>query len=158
MTKPKEKFIIIFLAILLGSSLSLTGCKDTEKEKAVIEAATAKAELAKVKADLAKIMSERDNLKLQLATVTEARDKPQAAVDQAINVKEQLAELTKERDTAIAKAIDAQTMVERLKSQLQEQMQKVVAIEGQNKKLQEIIDELKKKFGGEMEIPSIPKL
>ena len=158
MTKPKKKLTIIFLSILLCSLFGLTGCKDTEKEKAVIEAAAAKAKLAKVKADLARIMSERDNLKLQLATVTEARDKPQAAVDQAINVKEQLAELTKERDTAIAKAIDAQTMVERLKSQLQEQMQKVVAIEGQNKKLQEMIDELKKKFGGKMEIPSIPKL
>jgi len=157
MTNPK-KLTIIFLAILLCSSLSLTGCKDTEKEKAIAEAAAAKTELAKVKADLAGITSERDNLKLELATVTEARDKLQVAIDQTINLQKQLAELTKERDTAIAEATDAQTMVERSKSQLQEQLQKVVELEDQNKKLQEMIDELKKKVGGEVQIPSIPKL
>jgi len=157
MTKPK-KLIIIFLGILLCSSLSLTGCKDTEKEKAVAETAAAKAELSKVKADLARSTIERDNLKLELATVTEARDKLQAAVDQDINVKEQLAELTGERDTAIAEATIAQTMVEKLKSQLQEHIQKVIGLEDQNKKLQGMIDELKKKLGGEIGIPGIPRL
>lgn len=144
MTRQKGKLTIIFLAILLCSLLSLTGCKDTEKEKTAAESAAIKTELAKVKADLAKITSERDNLKLGLATVTEARDKLQAAVDQATNVQKQLAELTRERDTAIAKAADAQTMVEKFKSQLQEQIQKLVGLEEQNKKLQETIDELKK--------------
>jgi len=137
---------------------SLTGCKDTEKEEAVVEAAAAKTELTKIKADLASIMSERDNLKLDLATVIEARDKLQVAVDQAKNIKEQLAVLTKGRDTAIAKATSAQTMVEKLKSQLAEQIQKITGLEGQNKKLQEMIDELKKNLGSEVEIPSIPKL
>lgn len=158
MTKPKEKLTIIFLAILLFSLLSLTGCKDSEKEKAVAEAAAAKAKLAGVKADLAKITSERDNLKSELAAVIEARDKLQAATDQAIDVKEQLTELAKERDIAIAKVTDAQTMVDKLKGQLQEQIQKSLGLEGQNKKLQEMIDELQKKLGSEVGIPSIPKL
>ena len=158
MTKPKEKLTIIFLAILLFSLLSLTGCKDSEKEKAVAEAAAAKAKLAGVKADLTKITSERDNLKSELAAVIEARDKLQAATDQAIDVKEQLTELAKERDIAIAKVTDAQTMVDKLKGQLQEQIQKSLGLEGQNKKLQEMIDELQKKLGSEVGIPSIPKL
>ena len=158
MTKPKEKLTIIFLAILLFSLLSLTGCKDSEKEKAVAEAAAAKAELAEVKADLAKITSERDNLKSELAAVIEARDKLQAATDQTIDFREQLAELMKERDIAIAKVTDAQTMVDKLKGQLQEQIQKSLGLEGQNKKLQEMIDELQKKLGSELEIPSIPRL
>ena len=158
MTKPKEKLTIIFLAILLLSLLSLTGCKDSEKEKAVAEAAAAKAKLAGVKADLTKITSERDNLKSELAAVIEARDKLQAATDQAIDVKEQLTELAKERDIAIAKVTGAQTMVDKLKGQLQEQIQKSLGLEGQNKKLQEMIDELQKKLGSEVGIPSIPKL
>lgn len=157
MTKVNEKLTIISLAILC-CTLSLTGCKDTGKEEALAETAEAKAELAKVKADLARITSERDNLKLELATVTEARDKLQAFVEQATNIKEQLARLTKERDTAITKATDAQTMVGKLKGQLQEQIEKTIGLEGQNKKLQEIIDELKKKLGSEVEIPLIPKL
>ncbi|MFC1739108.1 hypothetical protein ACFL1G_08680 [Planctomycetota bacterium] len=156
--KMKQKFTIIFLTILLCSLFSLTGCKDTEKENAIAEAAAAKTELTKVKADLAKITSEQDNLKLELATVTEARDRLQAAVDQAKNIKEQLAGLTEERDTAIAKATEVQSIVEKLKSQLAEQIQKVLGLEGQNKKLQEMIDELKKNLGSEVEIPSIPGL
>ena len=158
MTRSKEKLTIIFLSILICSLFGLAGCKDTEREQAVAEAAAAKEELIKVKADLASIMSERDSLKLELATVTDARDKLQAAVDQAKNIKEQLAGLTEERDTAIAKATEAQSIVEKLKSQSAEQIQKVVGLESQNKKLQEMIDELKKNLGSEVEIPSIPKL
>ena len=158
MIRSKEKLTIIFLSILVCSLFGLAGCKDTEKEKAVAETAAAKTELTKVKADLASIISERDNLKLELATVIEARDKLQATTGQDTIIKEQLAELTQERDTAIAKATGAQTMVEKLKSQLAEQIEKITGLEGQNKKLQEMLEELKKKLGGEKEIPSIPKL
>ena len=131
------------------SLLGLTGCKDTEKESAIAETAAAKTELTKVK-------GERDTLKLELATVIEARDKLQVAVDQAKKIKEQLAGLTEERDTAIAKVTETQSIVEKLKGQLAEQIQKVTGLEGQNKKLQEMIDELKKNLGREVEIPSIP--
>ena len=157
MTKLKKNLALMFLSILLCSLFSLAGCKDTGKEEAVAEAA-AKAELTKIKANLASIMSERDDLKLKLTVVTDARDKLQAMVGQATNIKEQLAGLTQERDTAIAKATSAQTMVEKLKSQLGEQIQKVLGLEGQNKKLQQLIDELKNKLGAEVQIPSIPNL
>ena len=158
MIKSREKLTIIFLSILICSLFGLAGCKDTEKEEAVAEAAAAKEELTKIKANLASIMSEGENLKLKLAAVTEARDKLQAAVDQAKNVKEQLAGLTEERDTAIARATEAQSIVEKLKSQLAGQIQKIIGLEGENKKLQEMIDELKKNLGSEVELPSIPKL
>ena len=158
MTKLKKNLALIFLSILLCSLFSLAGCKDTEKEEAVAEAAAAKTELTKIKANLANIMSEGENLKLKLAAVTEARDKLQAMVGQAKNIKEQLAGLTEERDAAIAKATGAQSIVEKLKSQLAEQIQKVTGLQGQNKKLQEMIDELKKNLGSEVKLPSIPGL
>ncbi|MCJ7615586.1 MAG: hypothetical protein MUO43_03510 [Desulfobacterales bacterium] len=156
--KKKNVNLVVLLLIAAVVSLGLTGCKDADKEKALAETAAAKTELKKVKADLASIMTERDSLKLELATVIEARDRLQALVGQAPNIKGQLAELTQERDTAIAKATGAQTMVEKLKSQLAVQIEKITGLEGQNKKLQEMIDELKKNLGGEMEMPSIPKL
>jgi len=157
MTKIKKKFTIVFLVISLFFLLSLTGCKDTEKENAIAEAAAEKTDLTKVKADLAKITNERDTLSSELTAAMEARDKLQAMVGQAPNIKEQLAGLTEERDAAIAKATGARDMVEQLKSQLAEQIQKVIGLEGQNKKLQEMIDELKKNLGSEVKMPSIPK-
>jgi chromosome segregation ATPase len=152
-----KKKVTILLLGLLCLSTGLTGCKDTAKENALAEAAAAKTELTKVKADLAKITSERDNLKLEMATVTEARDKLQATVGQTANIKEQLVSLTEERDTAVAKATSEQTIAEKLKGQLAEQIQKIAGLEGQNKQLQAMIDELKKKLGDGIEIPSVPK-
>ena len=152
-----KKKVAILIFGLLCLSTGLTGCKDTEKENAIAEAAAAKTELTKVKADLTKITSERDNLKLELATVIEARDKLQATVGQTTNIKEQLAGLTEERDTAVAKATSAQTIADKLKGQLAEQIQKIAGLEGQNKQLQAMVDELKKKLGGGIEIPAAPK-
>jgi len=158
MTKSKKNLAVIFLSILLCSLFTLSGCKDIEKEKAVAEAAAAKTELRKVKADLVKITGERDSLRLEVAAAKEARDKLQAMAGQAPNIEDQLAILTGERDTAITKVTEIQSIVEKLKSQLAEQIQKATGLKGQNKKLQEMIDELKKKLGSKLEIPSIPKL
>ena len=153
-----KKKVAILLLGLLCFSISLAGCKDTEKEKAIAEAAAAKAELIKFKGDLAKIMSERDSLKSELTAVAEARNKLQAMVEQAGNIKEQLAGVSEERDAAIAMAAEAQSIVEKLKSQLAEQVKKITGLEEQNKKLQEMIEELKKNLGSEVKMPSIPKL
>ncbi|MBN1126835.1 MAG: hypothetical protein JXA82_17650 [Sedimentisphaerales bacterium] len=157
MIPSKKKLAITFLPILLCGLFSMTGCKDTAKENTLAEAAETKKELLTVKADLAKITSERDNLKKELAAVKEIQDKLPAATDQVATVQKQLSELTKERDTALAKATDAQALVEKLKSQLQEQIQKVTGLEGQNKTLQEMIDQLKKQLGGSVKIPELPK-
>lgn len=156
MERSKGKLTIILLSILMCGLLGLAGCKDAEKESAIAEAAAAKTELAKVKADLAGVIGERDGLKLELATVIEARDKLQVAVDQAKTIQEQLAGLTKERDAATAKATEAQGIIKRLQSQLDEQIRKVVGLESENTQLQEMIAELKKNFGNMVENPSIP--
>lgn len=156
--KMKQKLTIVFLSILLCSLPGLSGCKDSGQEEAVAEAAAAKTELSKIKTELAGIIGERDNLKLELATVIEARDKLQAMVEAAKNINEQVAGLAKERDGAIAELTEVQGTVEELKSQLAEQMQKVVGLEGQNMKLREMIDELKKNLGSEIEIPPMPRL
>jgi DNA repair exonuclease SbcCD ATPase subunit len=156
MTKTQVKPTITVLAILC-CSLALTGCKDTEQEEAVAEAAELRIQLEKAKADLSKVTSERDSIGTQLAAITQARDKLQAAAEKGMNVMEQLASLTKERDSALAKAADAQGMVDKLKGQLQEQIQKTVGLQEQNKKLQDSIAELQKKFGGEANLPSLLK-
>lgn len=165
MNKPMEKIIFIFLALFLYTLLALNGCKDTEKENAIKEAAEAKTELATVRSILEKTKIEREELKAKVSEVTESLDAAKTKMEtliqsgtQAVNFKEKLDELTKQKDNAIAKAADLQTMVQTLKTQLQEQLQKVTGLEGQNKKLQQLIDELKNKLGAEVQIPSIPNL
>jgi formylglycine-generating enzyme required for sulfatase activity len=154
------------LALLtLFCLLVLAGCKDTEKEQAVAEAEAARTTLAEVKTQLegvkAKLQAtqkERDglkakvsdlsasleNVKTKLAAVTQAHDKLQAAAEQVTTLKDQLAQLTRDRDSSLAKLADARGMVEKLKSQVQEQMQKAAALQGQNNRPQQSIDEPKK--------------
>ena len=149
-----ERFILISMVLLCG--FLLTGCKDSAKEEAIAEAAASKSELTKVKDSLAKMLSERDSLKLKLTTVMEAHEKLQSITKQATNVQEKLTTLTQQRDAAIAKATGAQTMVDNLKTQLSDQVKKFTELQGQNTKLQEIIDGMKKKLGSEIEVPSLP--
>ncbi len=163
----EKKVMILFLG-LLCFSIGLTGCKDTGKEKAVAEATEAeateaKAELTKVKSLLEKTKIERDELKAKVTKISESLKAAQTKIggllqssNQGADVKDKLAELTKQRDAATAKTTETKSMVEKLKSQLSEQIQKITGLEGQNKKLQEIIAELKKKLGSDVEVPSIP--
>lgn len=165
MYKHGEKFIFISLALLLYTLLGLNGCKDTEKENAIKEAAQAKAELASVQSILEKTKMQREKLEAKVSEVTESLNAAKAKVQtliqsgtQAVNFKEKLNELTTQKDNALAKAADLQTMVQTLQTQLQQQLQKVTGLEGQNKKLLQIIDELKNKLGADVQIPSIPNL
>ena len=158
MAKMTKTLTVVFFAMFLCSLFSLTGCDDPEKENAVAEAAEAKTALSKVKETMAGIVSERDNLKLKLTTVTEARDKLKTAVEKAKEIKGQLAGITKQRDEALAKMADAQTTIANLKSKLSGHIQKITGLEGQNKKLLDMIAELKKNLGGGAKIPAIPKL
>jgi chromosome segregation ATPase len=162
--KMKTKLAIVFLAALC-CLLGLSGCKDAEKEEALKETAELRTELIRVKGILTKTEIERDELKAKVSELSESLKAAQTKIDdlmqsssQAVDITEQLARLTEQRDTAIAKATDAQTLVEKLGSQLQEQLQKSAGLENENKKLQETIDELQKKLDSEVEIPSLPKL
>ncbi len=113
--------------LVLFCLLVLPGCKDAEKAKALADAEAARTTLAEVNTEL-------EAVKAKLAAVTEAHDK----------LKDQLSQLTRDRDSTVAKGADAQGMVEKLKSQLQEQTQKAAALQEQNNRLQKLIDELKK--------------
>jgi uncharacterized coiled-coil DUF342 family protein len=77
-------------------------------------------------------------LKAELATVTEARDKLQ----------EQVSKLTTLQNEAPAKTKEIQVLIDKLMGQLQEQAEKAVGLQEQNKKLQETIDSLQQKLGG----------
>ena len=156
-----KKNITITLLALFCFSIGLTGCKDTGSS----EAAQAKAELAKVKGILEQTQKERDDLKGKLAEITESLKTAQTKIDsliqsssQATDIEDKLAALTKDKDGAIAQAADAQTLIEKLKAQLQEQILKVTGLEGQNQKLQEMIEQLKKQLGGGIKTPEMPKL
>jgi len=169
--------VCISIGFCIGFMLcvvALVGCKDTEKQQAMARADAAEAELREAKTQLKVTQSERDELKTtvgdlskslqdfksQLNTVTQLKDQVSAIIterDAAISkLKDQVSTIITERDGAIAKVAEAQTTIEKMTSQLQEQVQKVLALEELNKKLQAMIDELKKKLGDEIKLPQIP--
>lgn len=170
----KKTFMLLLITTVI--SLCLTGCKDAEKESAIAEAAATKTELAKVKAELGDAISKLDtavtdaknaqtiieNLKGQLSVQTqkiEDQNKTiQKMIGQAKDIKENLVGMTQERASAIAELTISKAAIEIFKSQLKDQTQKITGLEGKNKKLQEMIEEMKKKLSGKTEIPSIPKL
>ena len=63
-----------------------------------------------------------------------------------------------ERDSNMAKLTTAQATIIAMKSQVEEQVQKFAQLEGQNKELMLVIDELKSKLGTDVKLPVIPKL
>ena len=161
MMNSKKKLGVLSLAILMLGLNTLIGCKDSGKGQAAPEAA----ELARVKSILEETQKERDSLKAKVTEISESLKAAQSKIDtlvtgseQVVNIEDKLAKLTEEKDAAIAKAKDAQNLTENLKSRLQEQIQKVAGLEGENKKLQDMIDELKKRLDSNLEIPSIPKI
>jgi chromosome segregation ATPase len=128
--------------------LALTGCKDAEKEKALADAKAANTNLAEARTQL-------ESVKGELATVTQARDQLQTAAKQVETLRDQVTQLAKDKDAALAKAADALNAVDKLKSQIEEQVQKITGLQEQNKKLQQLVDDLKKKLG-EVKLPGIP--
>lgn len=100
--------ISIMLSVMLCCSILLTGCKDGEKQKALEEAADLKAQV--------------------VATADALKD----ASDEVITLQEKLDKVIKERNMALDKARNAQVMVEKLRKQLSEQMQKASVLEQQD--------------------------
>ena len=161
MIKLKKIVHIVSLTILILGLHVLTGCKDTGKGQVAPETA----ELTRVKSRLEETQKERDSLKAKVSEISESLKEAQTKIDslvkdagQVTDIEDKLAILAEEKNAALAKVKDAQTVVENLKSRLQEQIQKVTGLEGQNKKLQDMIDELKKSLDTNLEIPSIPKV
>ena len=160
---------------VLGGLLVVAGCTDTEKQKAIADANTAKvalaktqAELAIVKTELAAAQKERDDLKGnvgalttslngakdELAKVAKVRDDLQKVADSIPAMKEELTQLAKDKAAAIVKATDAEKLVSDLRNQLQGLEKKVADLQETNAKLQAALDELKKKISA-VTIPSL---
>ena len=113
----KLGFSLTFLTVVV-CSLVPGGC-DRGKEQRALEAAA----------------------KVELAAVTQDRDRLQA----------QVGELAKERDEAVARVKTAQITMNNLKNLLIEETEKVGELQDRNEKLLATIDELLKKLGGEAE-------
>ena len=112
--------------------------------------------ITQLKDQASAIVTEREatisQLKDQVSTIN---TESEAAISQ---LKDQVSTINTEREAAIAKVTDAQATIEKMTSQLQEQVQKVLALEELNKKLQAMIDELKKNLVDEIKLPQIPGL
>ena len=142
MTKWKPTFESLLLLVCL---LTLTGCDGSKRErnKAIAEAKKAKAELAKVKAILEQTQSERDELREYIDRISEERGNTQSKLAAVMQAQEKLQyQITEERDAAIAKAKDAQAMVERLREQLKEKVGEIRELEQWNEELQAAIQHL----------------
>lgn len=124
MTKAK---LILNLTTLLICLVVVNGCGHSAKErdKAVAEAKKAKAELAEVKALLSKAQRERDELKEEMAGISEEweqdKSKLAASVEQSEGeLQDMVDRLTQERDIAIARAKTAEAAVKRLNNEVRE--------------------------------------
>ncbi len=73
--------LVIRLLIILVLILSLAGCKDDGKRKALTEAAQARAEVVKLKAETVQLKSEVSYLNEKLAAANLAKDNIQIQLD-----------------------------------------------------------------------------
>lgn len=157
---------ITCLALLaLCCMLVVSGCKDEEKkllearlQTAQKELADARSQLESAEAKLETTEKERDTLKTkvtELSTSPQADEKLKAATAEAELLKDLLAQQTKERESTLGKLTESQNLVEQLQGRLAEQVKKVTGLQEQNAKLQQVIDELKKKATGALPVPEV---
>jgi len=77
--------LAVRLLIILVLAISLAGCKNEKKQKALVEEiARAKAEAVKFKAETVQLKSEISYLNEKLVTANQARDNMQIQLDQVI--------------------------------------------------------------------------
>jgi len=150
--------ILALLAAAIACTLILGGCQKSGDE-------ATNAELAKIKKLLAETETERDDLKVKVAEISESLEQAEMKIESLTqssvsdaDIKEQLAKMTEERDMAISESSSAKSMIEKLKGQLAEQVKKITGLEDQNAALEKMVEELKKKVGSEIEMPAVPGL
>lgn len=85
-----KKILILTFIIALGFPLTLTGCKNEEKQKTELE--RLRTEIENLKAALQKTEAERDELKGKIDIVAQAREQLQKHVNDLTNSHEQLKE------------------------------------------------------------------
>ena len=84
----------------------------------------------------------------------QAQEQIQTAAKQVETLQGQVTQLVKDKDAALAKVAEALSAVDKFKAQVQEQIQKITSLQEQNAKLQQLVDDLKKKLS-EVKLPGI---
>ena len=120
------------LLIILVLIVSLAGCKDDGKQKALAEAAQARAETVKLKAETVQLKSEVSYLNEKLAAANIAKD----------NIQIQLNQLIEDSNATTTDAEDVQQENDKLKTLLAEQIKKTGELEKQVETLKAVINVL----------------
>ncbi|MGD0596726.1 MAG: hypothetical protein ABSA64_04280 [Sedimentisphaerales bacterium] len=118
------------LLIILVLIVSLVGCKDDGKRKALAEAAQARAEAVKLKAETVQLKSEVSYLNEKLAAANLAKD----------NLQIQLGQLIEDSNATTTDAEDIQQENTKLKTLLAEQIKKTGELEKQVETLKAVIN------------------
>lgn len=111
-------------------TLALGGCKNKEKERALVEAEEARTELNKVRGDLARTRREVTDLRKELDAAKETRDELHLKVEQLIE----------ERMGVVAAAEQTQETVRALTAQSAEQAQSVESLQKEIQGLKTLIE------------------
>jgi chromosome segregation ATPase len=123
----QKRLLTILLLIV-----SLAGCKDDGKRKALTEAAQARAEVVKLKAETVQLKSEISYLNEKLVTANMAKD----------NIQIQLNQLIEDSNATTTDAEDVQQENDKLKTQMAEQIKKTGELEKQVETLRAVINVL----------------
>jgi len=125
---------MILIAAVLCWMFMLTGCKDSEAERAVAEAEEAKAELKKVIAILEKTKAAKAKLEGEIAELSKELEKAKSEAATIVQLygesRTEVNELTGERDRAIAEANDTQETVKKLREQLKQKGEEALEFKG----------------------------
>ena len=124
--------LVIRLLIILVLAISLAGCKDDGKRKALAEAAQARAEVVKLKAETVQLKSEVSYLNEKLAAANQAKD----------NIQIQLDQLIEDSNSTTTDAENVQQENDKLKTHLAEQIKKTGELEKQVETLKAVINVL----------------
>ena len=125
--------LVVRLLIILVLTISLAGCKDDKKQRALVEeVARAKAEAVKLKAETVQLKSEISYLNEKLVTANQARDNAQIQLDQMI----------KDSNSAVTNEDNIQQENDKLRKLLAEQLKKDNELEKRIENLKAVIREL----------------
>ncbi len=141
----KKRLMILIPAIFCWTIMP-TGCKDSDGDRAVAEAAEARAELAKVIAILEQTKTEKEELESEVAELSRELEKTKSEVATIVQLygesRTDVSELTGERDRAIAEANDTQETVKKLRYQLKKKGEEALEFKEWMEELQATIKNL----------------
>jgi methylase of polypeptide subunit release factors len=155
--KMANKRLMFLIPVILCWMFMLTGCKDSDEDRAVLEAAEARVELAKVIAILEQTKTEKEELESEVAELSRELEKAKSEAATIVQLygesRTEVSELTEERDRAIAEANDTQETVKKLRDQLKEKGEEVLEFKGWVEELQAAIKGLESQLKVRSEQP-----